>query len=150
MNKNENGLAVIKNETEKGTQMYIQTTITDEVKLFNIDDLECDVKLNDIEGQEINIVDVYLKRIESKLKPEEVEINEVTGEVINDKKVSVVTILIDKEGKSYVTASKFFASRLIKLIGVFGIEKIKKGIKIKIVKKQLENGNKTLTFELVK
>ena len=150
MNKNENGLAVIKNETEKGTQMNIQTTITDEVKLFNIDDLECDVKLNDIEGQEIDIVDVYLKRIESKLKPEEVEINEVTGEVINDKKVSVVTILIDKEGKSYVTASKFFASRLIKLIGVFGIEKIKKGIKIKIVKKQLENGNKALTFELVK
>lgn len=150
MNKNENGLAVIKNETEKGTQMNIQTTITDEVKLFNIDDLECDVKLNDIEGQEIDIVDVYLKRIESKLKPEEVEINEETGEVINDKKVSVVTILIDKEGKSYVTASKFFASRLIKLIGVFGIEKIKKGIKIKIVKKQLENGNKALTFELVK
>lgn len=150
MNKNENGLAVIKNETEKGSQMNIQTTITDEVKLFNIDDLECDVKLNDIEGQEIEIVDVYLKRIESKLKPEEVEINEETGEVINDKKVSVVTILIDKEGKSYVTASKFFASRLIKLIGVFGIEKIKKGIKIKIVKKQLENGNKALTFELVK
>lgn len=150
MNKNENGLAVIKNETEKGTQMNIQTTITDEVKLFNIDDLECDVKLNDIEGQEIDIVDVYLKRIESKLKPEEVEINEETGEVVNDKKVSVVTILIDKEGKSYVTASKFFASRLIKLIGVFGIEKIKKGIKIKIVKKQLENGNKALTFELVK
>ena len=150
MNKNENGLAVIKNETEKGTQMNIQTTITDEVKLFNIDDLECDVKLNDIEGQEIDIVDVYLKRIESKLKPEEVEINEETGEVINDKKVSVVTILIDKEGKSYVTASKFFASRLIKLIGVFGIEKIKKDIKIKIVKKQLENGNKALTFELVK
>lgn len=150
MNKNENGLSVIKNETEKGTQMNIQTTITDEVKLFNIDDLECDVKLNDIEGQEIDIVDVYLKRIESKLKPEEVEINEETGEVINDKKVSVVTILIDKEGKSYVTASKFFASRLIKLIGVFGIEKIKKGIKIKIVKKQLENGNKALTFELVK
>ena len=150
MNKNENGLAVIKNETEKGTQMNIQTTITDEVKLFNIDDLECDVKLNDIEGQEIDIVDVYLKRIESKLKQEEIEINEETGEVINDKKVSVVTILIDKEGKSYVTASKFFASRLIKLIGVFGIEKIKKGIKIKIVKKQLENGNKALTFELVK
>ena len=150
MNKNENGLSVIKNETEKGTQMNIQTTITDEVKLFNIDDLECDVKLNDIEGQEIDIVDVYLKRIESKLKPEEVEINEETGEVINDKKVSVVTILIDKEGKSYVTASKFFASRLIKLIGVFRKEKIKKGIKIKIVKKQLENGNKALTFELVK
>ena len=130
--------------------MLTRTTIQDKKILFNIENGECDVKLNDIVGEEIEVTNIFMKRIESKLKEEELEINEETGEVIKDSKISVITILIDKENKKYVTASKIFAMSILNLIRTFGVDDIQKGIKIRIIKKSIKNSpNKALGFELV-
>ena len=145
-------LALLKSEgtTDTGTQIMTQTTLQDKKEIFNIENGECDIKLNDIVGQEITVVNIFMKRIVSDLSDDEIEINEQTGEVIKDKKVSVVTILIDKDGKRYVTASKIFAISIYNLIRTFSIEDIQKGIDIKIIKKSVTNSpNKALGFELL-
>lgn len=135
---------------ETGTEMLTRTTIQDKKILFNIENGECDVKLNDIVGEEIEVTNIFMKRIESKLKEEELEINEETGEVIKDNKISIITILIDKDNKKYVTASKIFAMSILNLIRTFGVDDIQKGIKIRIIKKSIKNSpNKALGFELV-
>ena len=135
---------------ETGTEMLTITTIQDKKVLFNIENGECDVKLNDIVGEEVEVTNIFMKRIESKLKEEELEINGETGELIKDNKISVRTILIDKENKKYVTASKIFAMSILNLIRTFGVDDIQKGIKIRIIKKSIKNSpNKALGFELV-
>lgn len=145
-------LAIVKSkaETEAGTLISTETTVQDKKEIFNIENGECDIRLNDIVGQEIEITNVFMKRIVSKLKDEDIEINEQTGEIVSDKKISVVTILLDKDNKKYVTASKIFAMSVLNLIRTFGIEDLQKGIKIRIIKKSVSgSNNKALGFELV-
>lgn len=143
-------LVKIKNEGENGAIITTETTIQDKKEIFNLENGECDVKLNDIVGETIVVKNVFMKRIVSKLSQEEIEINEETGEIINDKKVSVVTILIDEDNVKYVTASKIFAIAMINLIRTFGIEEVQKGVEIKIIKKSIKNSpNKALSFELI-
>lgn len=139
-----------KGETDAGTQIMTKTTIQDKKEIFNLENGECDIKLNDVVGETIKVKNIFMKRIISKLKDEDIEINEETGEIINDKKVSVVTILIDDDNVKYVTASKIFAMSILNLIRNFGIEEIQKGIEIRIIKKSVSNSvNKALGFELV-
>lgn len=148
----EKSVAVVKNEavTELGTKIQVETTIQDKKEIFNIENGDIEVKLNDIVGQEIVLKDVFMKRVESKLKQEDIEFNEETGEIITDTKISIITILVDEEGKKYVTASKIFAMSMFNLIRTFGVEDIQKGIKIRIIKKSISNSvNKALSFELV-
>lgn len=148
----EKAVAVVKNEavTETGTKIQVETTIQDKKEIFNIENGDIEVKLNDIVGQEIILKDVFMKRVESKLKQEDIEFNEETGEIITDTKISIITILVDEEGKKYVTASKIFAMSMFNLTRTFGVEDIQKGIKIRIIKKSISNSvNKALSFELV-
>lgn len=148
----EQAIAVVKNEsvTDAGTKIKVETTIQDKKEIFNIENGDIEIKLNDIVGQEIMLKDVFMKRVESKLKQEEVEFNEETGEIISDTKISIITILLDENGKKYVTASKIFAMSMFNLIRTFGVKEIQKGIKIKIIKKSISNSvNKALSFELV-
>lgn len=145
-------LVIVKSkaETETGTLISTETTVQDKKEIFNIENGECDIRLNDIVGQEIEITNVFMKRIVSKLKEEEMEIDDSTGEILKDTKISVVTILLDKENKKYVTASKIFAMSVLNLIRTFGIEDLQKGIKIRIIKKSVSgSNNKALGFELV-
>lgn len=145
-------LAIVKSkaETEAGTLISTETTVQDKKEIFNIENGECDIRLNDIVGQEIEITNVFMKRIVSKLKEEDIEIDDATGEVLKDTKISVVTILLDKDNKKYVTASKIFAMSVLNLIRTFGIEDLQKGIKIRIIKKSVSgSNNKALGFELV-
>lgn len=143
-------LVKIKNEGENGAIITTETTIQDKKEIFNLENGECDIKLNDIVGETIVVKNVFMRRIVSKLSQEEIEVNEETGEIINDKKVSVVTILIDEDNVKYVTASKIFAIAMINLIRTFGIEEIQKGVEIKIIKKSIKNSpNKALSFKLV-
>lgn len=145
-------LAIVKTkaETEKGTLISTETTLQDKKEIFNVENGECDIRINDIVGQEIEITNVFMKRTVSKLKEEEIEINEQTGEIVKDSKISVVTILIDKDNKKYVTASKIFAMSVLNLIRTFGIEDLQQGIKIRIIKKSVSgSNNKALGFELV-
>lgn len=124
------------------------TTITDNKTIFNLENT-CDYKLNDCKGEVIRVKDVLIKVIETPMG--EPEVNEETGEVIRDTEYKKVCILIDDEGKSYVTGSKMFTNQMIRYINMFGIEDIEEGLEIRIVERAVKNSaNKALGFELVK
>lgn len=129
------------------SKQKIFTSITDEKILFNLDS-HCDFKINDIVGSKIIIKDFLCKIIEKKLK-EPVK-NEETGE-IKESEYTMITILLDEEGKSYVTASKSFYFQFKKLCQYLrSEEKLKEGIPIKIINVPVKNStNKALGFELV-
>lgn len=124
------------------------TTITDNKTIFNLENT-CDYKLNDCKGEVIRVKDVLIKVIETPMS--EPEVNEETGEVIRDTEYKKVCILIDDEGKSYVTGSKMFTNQMIRYINMFGIQDIEEGLEIRIVERAVKNSaNKALGFELVK
>ena len=120
------------NNSRKSKQS-IYTSIKDEKVIFNLLNTECDFKLNECENKEIKVKNVLIKVIET---PSD------SGEVIFKK----ITILIDNEGKSYVTASKMFANQLMDFLQT----DIDKEFTIKIIKRSVKNSpNKALGFELV-
>lgn len=122
------------------------TTITDNKTIFNLENT-CDYKLNDCKGEVIRVTDVLIKVIETP----KTEVNEETGEVVDTTDYKKVCILIDDEGKSYVTGSKMFTNQMIRYINMFGIEDIEEGLEIRIVERAVKNSaNKALGFELVK
>lgn len=122
------------------------TTITDGKVLFNLDN-HCDYKLNDCKGETIRVKDVLIKVISTLLDEPEVDEN---GVVIKDKEIKKVCILIDDEGKSYVTGSKMFTNQMIRYIGYAGIQSIEEGLEIKIIEKEVKGtNNKALGFDLV-
>ncbi|MBQ1550700.1 MAG: hypothetical protein IIT81_01740 [Mycoplasmataceae bacterium] len=124
------------------------TTITDNKTIFNLENT-CDYKVNDCKGEVIRVKDVLIKVIETPMA--EPEINEETGEVVRDTEYKKVCILIDDEGKSYVTGSKMFTNQMIRYINMFGIQDIEEGLEIRIVERAVKNSaNKALGFELVK
>ena len=124
------------------------TTITDSKTIFNLENT-CDYKINDCKGEVIRVKDVLIKVIETPLA--EPEINEETGEIIRDTEYKKVCILIDDNGKSYVTGSKMFTNQMIRYINMFGVEEIENGLEIRVVERAVKNsGNKALGFELVK
>ena len=115
-------------------------------KLFNLEN-NCDYKINDCKGQAIRVKDVLIKYIQSKLA--EPEINEQTGEVV-EYKFTKICILIDDQGKSYVTASKLFTLQMSRYLEMFGLEPFKDGLDIKIIEKPIkDSSNKSLGFELL-
>lgn len=100
---------------------------------------KCDVKLNDIVGQNIKVKNVIINEYPRKDK-------ETGEEMSNGHRI----ILIDDEGKSYVTASNYFFIAFAKLINTFGEpDTWEEPMEIKIVKKSVKNGNQALGFELV-
>lgn len=131
------------------TKYEVRTTLTDNKKIFNLDD-SCDYKLNDCKGEKIRVVDVLIKIFEKELEGEDVIFNEETGEVLKDKEVKMITILIDEAGKTYVTASKMFGIKVMNFIRDFGVEEITKGLDIEITEKAVKNSNnKALSFKLI-
>ena len=97
------------------------TTITDPKTIFNLENTT-DYKINDCKGETIRVKDILIKVIETPLA--EPEVNEETGET-RDKEYKKVCILIDDQGKSYVTGSKMFTNQMIRYINMFGIQVIK-------------------------
>lgn len=149
-NVKETGL-IIKdfNQMEASTgrsKTNVFTTITDSKLIFNLEN-ECDYKINDCKGELIRVKDVLIKVIETPLT--EPEVNEETGEV-KDREYKKICILIDDNGKSYVTGSKMFTNQMVRYINMFGINDFKEGLEIKIVEKSIKgSSNKSLGFELV-
>lgn len=122
------------------------TTITDNKTIFNLENT-CDYKINDCKGEVIRVKDVLIKVIETP----KTDVNEETGEVVDTTDYKKVCILIDDEGKSYVTGSKMFTNQMIRYINMFGIQDIEEGLEIRIVERAVKNSaNKALGFELVK
>ena len=122
------------------------TTITDSKLLFNLDN-HCDYKLNDCKGEVIRVKDILIKVIKTPLDEPEVDEN---GVVTKDMEVKKVCILIDDEGKSYVTGSKMFTNQMVRYIGYNGIQSIQEGLEIKIIERDVKGtSNKALGFDLV-
>lgn len=151
LNETENNELIVSDfgemQSQSKTKRKIYTTIEDNKQIFNLEN-SCDYKINDCKGEKIRVVDVLIKINEKPL--EEPVINDETGEIIKDKDVSMVTILIDDNSKSYVTGSKIFTMQMINYIRMFGLDTIKEGLEIKIIEKAVKNSaNKALGFELV-
>ena len=130
--------------SESSTKMGIFTTIdpTDIKTLYNLDNGDCDFKLNDCKGQSLRIKNVLIKNFDRFLDEDGKELEKP----INKK----VTILIDDQGKTYVTASKIFAIQMLRFINRFGNEAIQNGLDIKIIEREIKGSkNKGLGFELV-
>ena len=131
-------------KTESSTKMSIYTTIdpTDIKTLYNLDNSSCDFKLNDCKGQAIRLKDVLIKNFDY--------YKDENGEELETPENKKITILIDDQDKTYVTASKIFAIQMLRFIARFGNEAIKNGLDIKIVEKEIKNSkNKGLGFELI-
>lgn len=132
-------------KTKKRT--YTTIDLNDVKTLYNLDNKDCDYKINDCIGQSLRVVDVVIKEFERDLDEPIVDNN---GEVVQDKERKMVTILLDDKGESYVTASKMFSLQMKRFIETFGVESIKNGLEIKIVNKKVPNSNnKSLGFELI-
>ena len=130
--------------SESSTKMEIYTTIdpTDIKTLYNLDNGDCDFRLNDCKGQSLRIKNVLIKNFDRFLDEDGKELEKP----INKK----VTILIDDQGKTYVTASKIFAIQMLRFINRFGNEAIQNGLDIKIIEREIKGSkNKGLGFELV-
>lgn len=131
------------------SQTRVFTTLDlekDKKKIFNLEN-NCDFKINDCKGQAIRVVDVMIKSIQSKLA--EPKVNEETGEV-QEFEFKKICILIDDQGKSYVTASKLFTLQMARYLEMFGIESVKDGLEIRIIEKPIkDSSNKSLGFELL-
>lgn len=127
------------------SKQHVFTNITDGKLLFNLEN-KCDHKLNDCKGKELTITRVLIKVIEKDIE----EFDDDTGEVETKKDVKKICILVDKDNKSYVTASKIFTNQMIKYIDYMGLADIEKGLKIRIIEKEVTNSsNKALGFELL-
>lgn len=132
--------------TSSRSKTNVFTTITDSKVIFNLENT-CDYKINDCKGEVIRVKDVLIKVIETPLA--EPEVNEETGE-IKDKEYKKVCILIDDQGKTYVTGSKMFTNQMMRYISMFGVTPIEEGLEIRIVERAIKNSsNKSLGFELV-
>lgn len=141
------GFGTLANASKTKKKTYTTLDITDVKTLYNLDNKDCDFKINDCIGQAIRVVDVVIKEFEREL---EVPIVDDKGEVIQDKERKMVTILIDDQNQSYVTASKMFTLQMKRFIETFGVNVIKNGLEIKIVNKKVkDSNNKSLGFELI-
>ena len=139
-----NGIQATTNTERK---YYTTIDLNDTKKLYNLDNGEVDYKLNDCEGQTIRVVDVLIKEFTHEL--EEPIVNDQTGELI-DTETNKVCILIDDQDKTYVTASKIFTNQMKRFINTFGVDTIKAGLEIRIIKRKVkDSGNKALAFELI-
>lgn len=130
--------------TTGSTKMGIFTTIdpSDIKTLYNLDNGECDFRLNDCKGQAIRVQNVLIKNFDKYIDEDGKELDKP----INKK----VTILIDDQNKTYVTASKMFAIQMLRFIERFGNGAFENGLDIKIIEREIRGSkNKGLGFELV-
>ncbi len=119
------------------------------IKLYNSLQ-ECDVKINDIKGSEIEIIDVF---VEKKEVPER---EEKTGNVVTDSEGNIVTktkfrtILFGSDGKTYVSAAYGVYNSLRQILPIFGNPSKKNPITVKVGTKKLRSGKESLILTVVK
>ena len=119
------------------------------VKLYNSLQ-ECDVKINDLKGSEIEVVDLFVE------KKEVAERDEKTDEVIYDEngevktKTRFRTILFDKDGKTYVSAAYGVYNSLRQIIPIFGNPTKENPIVVKVGTRKLKSGKESLILTVVR
>lgn len=149
MENEEKGLIQSFNALRKDSQTKKEmfTNITDEKVIFNLEN-NVDYRINDCKGERIKVKAIMFKKFTTPLDEPVVDVN---GEVVKEFDTKMVTILIDDQNKSYVTASKTFGFDMQKYVLTFGTEKMEsEGVDIEICEKQVKNSpNKALSFQLV-
>lgn len=141
------GFGSIEQASKTKKKTYTTLPLTDVKTLYNLDNKDCDFRINDCIGQAIRVKDVVIKEFEKELEEPIVDTN---GEVIQDKEFKKVCILIDDQEKSYVTASKVFTIQMKRFIETFGVGVFENGLDIRIVSKKINgSNNKALGFELI-
>ena len=112
---------------------------------------ECDVKVNDIKGSTIEVVDVFVEKkevAERDEKTDEVIVDEETGEVKT--KTRFRTILFGADGKTYVSAAYGVYNSLRQIIPIFGNPSKVNPIKVKVGTRKLRSGKESLILTVVK
>ena len=111
----------------------------------------CDVRLNDIKGTVLSVVEVFIE------KKEVAERDEKTDEIIYDEeggevktKIKYRTILFDDEGKTYVSSAYGIYNSLRQIISIFGNPSKDNIIKVKVGTKKLNNGKESLILTVVR
>ena len=134
-------------QTQTDTISNIFTNITDRKEIFNLNS-NVDHLLNDCVGEMVRVKKVLIKRY---LKPmKEPVIDDETGEIIKDKEMTMSTVLVDTEGKSYATGSKVFGVQIMQYLQMFATKDGFEPFEIRIIKKPIKgSSNKALGFELV-
>lgn len=141
------GLEGFKTNKNQKSNINTITNITDYKKLFNLEN-SIDYKLNDCVGEKIRVKEMLCKVIETPL--ETPIVNTETGEIEKTAEYKMITILVDDNEKSYVTASKTFYFAWKKLCQGLSVEEFEKGIDIEIIKTPTKNSdNKALNFKLI-
>lgn len=141
------GFGALEHSAKSSRKYYTTIDLSEQKKLYNLDNAECDFLLNDCEGQSIRVVDVLIKEFTHEL--DEPKVNAETGEV-QEFETNKACILVDDAGQTYATGSKMFTNQMKRFIVMYGVEAIKNGLEIKIVKKKMkDSGNKALAFELI-
>ena len=151
MEKEELGLTNVQDfgslQTQTDTISNIFTNITDRKEIFNLNS-NVDHLLNDCVGEMVRVKKVLIRRY---LKPmKEPVIDDETGEIIKDKEMTMSTVLVDTEGKSYATGSKVFGVQIMQYLQMFATKDGFEPFEIRIIKKPIKgSSNKALGFELV-
>lgn len=112
---------------------------------------ECDVRINDIKGSIIEIVDMFVEKKEVALRDEKTDeliYDEETGEVKT--KVRFRTILFGVDGTTYVSSAYGIYNSLKQIVSIFGVPSHEEPIKFKVGSKKLNNGKETLILTVVK
>lgn len=112
----------------------VPKTREEKVKLFNALE-QCDVRLSDCKNQDIEIKDVFIQKYEK----------EENGEI----KTKFRTIIFDKDGKTYVTASYGIYNSLAKIMSAFGEPNTwENPLSVKVVERPLGDGRNALGLKL--
>lgn len=130
MVKTEEGGILERNNYKKFTTLDL-TDKSNQVKLYNSLQ-QCDIRINDIKGQVIEIADLFIesKVIADRDENDKIIYNEETGEVKT--KTHFRTILYDVEGKTYVSASYGVYNSLRTIVSIFGNPSSDNVIKVKV------------------
>lgn len=112
---------------------------------------ECDVKIADVKGQEIEVVDVFVEKKEVAQRDEktdEIIVDEETGEVKT--KTRFRTILFGSDGKTYVSAAYGVYNSLRQILPIFGNPSKDNPITVKVGTRKLRSGKESLVLTVVK
>lgn len=138
---------------KSGKEMFCTMDLEDKanmVALYNSLQ-ECDVKIADIKGQEIEITDVYVEKKDVAVRDEktgEIVVDEETGDVKTKTKFRV--ILFGSDGKTYVSAAYGVYNSLRQILPIFGNPSKANPITVKVGTRKLKSGKESLVLTVVK
>ena len=130
-----NDVMVLANDKTMFTSLNLDDKDS-KIKLYNSLQ-KCDVRINDIVGQEIEFSDIFIEE-----KPF-AEIDEKTGEVIKETR-KFRTILYGTNDVTYVSSAYGVYNSLKNIVSIFGLPTKTEPIKVIVNKRPTNNGRETL------